>query len=96
MKVRWTRPALQQLAEILRYIRKDDPAAARRVKARITSDVAKLDSMERRYRMGEVEGTREIVFHPYPYIAVYEIAEREVHILHIRHAAQQWPPPYDL
>ena len=57
--------------------------------------VATLDAMEHRYRVGEVEGTREIVFHPWPYIAVYEIAEREVHILHIRHAAQQWPPPYD-
>lgn len=93
MKIRWTRPALQQLAEIIRFIRKDDPAAALRVKTRIASTVATLNSMPHRYRLGEVAGTREIVFHPWPYIAVYEVAEREVHILHIRHASQQWPPP---
>ena len=92
MKVRWTRPALQQLAELLRYIRKDDLAAAARVKARIAETVANLDSMEQRGRMGEVEGTRELVFHPWGYIVVYEVAERQVHILHGRHAAQQWPP----
>ncbi len=48
--------------------------------------------MSERGRKGEVEGTRELVFHPWPYIAVYEIHnEDEVRILRIRHAAQDWP-----
>ena len=37
-----------------------------------------------------VEDTREILFPPWPYIAVYEIDD-EVRVLRIRHAAQNWP-----
>jgi len=35
--------------------------------------------------------TRELVFAPWPYIAVYEIIEGQVHVLRIRHASQDWP-----
>ena len=83
----------RQLARILRYIRKDDPAAALRVKKKIAETLAGLDTMEERFHKGDVEGTREVSFPPWPYIAVYEISERQVHILDIRHGAQQWPPP---
>lgn len=91
MTVRWTRPALQQLASYLRYIREDNPAAAARLKRRIADTVASLETMECRGRVGEVEGTRELVFPPTPYVVVYEVSERQVHILHVRHAAQLWP-----
>ena len=91
MKVRWTGPAIQDLTSIVRYIRKDDPAAARRVRMTVATAVAQLSSREGRGRKGEAPGTRELVFHPWPYIAVYEITQGEVHILRIRHASQQWP-----
>jgi toxin ParE1/3/4 len=91
MKVRWTRPAIEDLASIFRHIRKDDSAAARRVRMTVATVVAKLSSMEDRGRKGEVPGTRELIFHPWPYIAVYEIVSDEVRILRIRHASQQWP-----
>jgi toxin ParE1/3/4 len=42
-------------------------------------------------RTGEVPGTRELVFHPWPYIAVYKIDTEVVRIIRIRHAAQDWP-----
>jgi toxin ParE1/3/4 len=91
MKVRWTGPAIEDLASIFRYIRKDDPAAARHVRMTVATAVAKLSSMEDRGRKGEVPGTRELVFHPWPYIAVYEIMHDEVLILRIRHASLLWP-----
>jgi toxin ParE1/3/4 len=91
MNVRWTRPAVQDLASIVRYIRRDNPAAARRIRASVAAAVSKLTSREDRGRKGEVLGTRELVFHPWPFIAVYEIANEEVLILRIRHASQQWP-----
>jgi toxin ParE1/3/4 len=84
--------ALQDLASIFRYIRRDDPNAARRVRVAVSAAVAKLASTEERGRKGEeVPGTRELVFHPWPYIAVYEIIHDEVVILRIRHAPQLWP-----
>jgi plasmid stabilization system protein ParE len=95
MRVRWTRPAINELAAIVHSIRKDKPEAAARVTARIAATLATLDSMEQRGRAGPAKGTKEIVFHPWPYIGVYEIVRDEVRVLHIRHAAQQWPTQDD-
>jgi plasmid stabilization system protein ParE len=91
MKVRWTTPAKQDLVAIVRYIRRDKPIAAQRVGAKIREGVASLSTMALRNRRGEVEDTHELVFHPWPYIAVYRVLEKEVQILRIRHAAQDYP-----
>lgn len=91
MKVRWTTPARQDLATIVRYIRKDKPLAAQRVSAKIREQVASLALLPLRNRRGEVEGTHELVFHPWPYIAVYRILDNQIQILRVRHAAQDWP-----
>ena len=42
-------------------------------------------------RPGREEGTREILFPPLPYVAVYRINEQSVEILRIYHAAQGRP-----
>jgi len=42
-------------------------------------------------RIGLAEDTRELVFSPWPYIAVYEIVGGQIQVLRIRHAAQDWP-----
>ena len=43
-----------------------------------------------RGRQGKQIGTRELVFSPLPYIAVYRVTEDIVEILHIWHGAQDW------
>jgi addiction module RelE/StbE family toxin len=91
VKVRWARTATQDLASIIRHIRRNNPQAAQRVKATIAEELATLNAMPLRGRHGIVEGTREIVFAPLPYIAVYLVFRDEVQILRIRHAAQDWP-----
>jgi addiction module RelE/StbE family toxin len=91
MKVRWSKLAIQDLASIYRYIRTDNIAAARRVRTTISVTLTSLASAPHRGRQGEVEGTREIIFHPWQYIAVYRVLEDEVQILRVRHAAQVWP-----
>jgi plasmid stabilization system protein ParE len=78
------------MAEIFRFIRKDSLEAARRVKARVASEVAGMSEMPLSGRVGEVEGTRELVL-PWSYIAVYMIFRGEVIVLRIRHGAQEWP-----
>jgi toxin ParE1/3/4 len=42
-------------------------------------------------RRDEVPGTHELIFHPWPYIAVYRVTKDSIRILRIRHASQQWP-----
>ncbi len=42
-------------------------------------------------RTGLAPDTRELVFPPWPYIAVYEVVDSVVNVLRIRHASQDWP-----
>jgi toxin ParE1/3/4 len=91
MRVRWTMPAAEDLTRIVEYIRTDNPEAARRVAQTIFEGVAGLGRFPGRGRPGHVEDTRELVFPPWPYIAVYEIAVDEVRILRVRHTSQNWP-----
>lgn len=91
MRVRWTTTAADDLANIVAYIRKDNPAAALRVAQSILEGVDALSNFPYRGRIGLAQNTRELVFAPWPYIAVYEITHDQVQVLRIRHAAQDWP-----
>lgn len=92
MRVRWTTNAADDLNRIIDRIREDDkPAAAQSVAKTIFTTVAALRTFPYRGRLGLAPGTRELVFAPWPYIAVYEIIGDHVQILRIRHASQDWP-----
>jgi toxin ParE1/3/4 len=88
MRLRWTAPAAQDLYSITRYIRGDNPTAAREVAKTIYDGCESLISSPHRGRKGKQPGTRELVFSPLPYIAVYRVTEDTVEILHIWHGAQ--------
>lgn len=90
-KVRWTANAANDLASIVNYIHKDNPDAARRVAKTIFDAVSELRKFPSRGRIGVVDKTRELVFAPWPYIAVYEVMEDEVQVLRIRHTSRDWP-----
>ena len=91
MKVIWTPKAAFDLNDAMNYIGEDSSAAATRVAGKIYKQVMQLAAMPHMGRIGEVPQTREMVFYPWPYIAVYKVVGDEVRILRIRHAAQQWP-----
>jgi toxin ParE1/3/4 len=91
IQVRWTTPASQDLQRITRYIRKDNPAAARHVAKTIFDAGNALETFSQQGRIGRIAGTRELVFPGWPYILVYEITEHAVQILRIYHGAQNWP-----
>jgi toxin ParE1/3/4 len=42
-----------------------------------------------RGRLGREEGTREILFPPTPYVAVYRVREQTIEIMRIYHGAQE-------
>jgi plasmid stabilization system protein ParE len=88
MRVRWTEAAAEDLARIVQYIAEDKPEAARRVAQKIFEGVAALGAFPARGRTGFAENTRELLFPPWPYIAVYETIGDQVHVLRIRHAAR--------
>ncbi len=89
--VRWTTNAADDLSNIVEYIRKDKPESARRVAETIFRAVSELRTFPNRGRVGLAPDTRELVFPPWPYIAVYQVLVDQVQILRIRHASQPWP-----
>jgi len=90
MRVRWTTDAADDLERIC-DVAETSPDAARRIAKPIVEGVASLRTFSNRGRSGRVAGTREFVFSPLPFVAVYEVND-EVHVLRILHGSQRWPP----
>lgn len=91
MKLLWTSSARNNLKEIITYIWRDNPAAARKIRARIESHAAYLSHQPLMGRPGAIPGTRETIPHP-SYRLVYRIAEDVVFVLAVVHTSRQWPP----
>jgi toxin ParE1/3/4 len=94
MRVRWTTDAADDLERICDYIAESHPESARRVAQSVVERIGTLEAFPHLGRSGRVEGTREIAFPPFPFIAIYEVFESqgEVRVLRILHGAQKWPP----
>ena len=75
---------------IVDYISDDNPDAVQALKEDIETKVSRLRDNPRLYRVGRVDGTREMVVRS-NYIVVYAEDPRTVTILRVLHAARQWP-----
>lgn len=93
MRVRWTTEAADDLERICDYIAKDRPSAAPTVARTVVEGIGSLEVFPHRGRPGRVDATRELVFSPLPFVAVYEIIDDQVQVLRVLHGAQQWPSP---
>jgi len=91
MDIRWTTDASADLEHISIRIAKDNPEAALKTARTIFQRIEQLVTFPHSGRIGREEGTRELVFSPLPYIAVYRLQESTIEILHIWHGAQDWP-----
>jgi toxin ParE1/3/4 len=91
MTVLWSPEAAADFAAIVGYIRKQNPSAAERVAHTIYDGVASLTSFPKQGRPGRTKGTRELVFSPPPFIAIYRVKTEAVEIARVLHGAQKWP-----
>ena len=91
LRLEWKATAVADLLAIVDYISDDNPDAAQVLKDEIEAKVSRLREQPRLYRVGRVEGTREMVVRS-NYIVVYAEDTDTVTILRVLHAAQQWPP----
>ena len=91
MRLRWTPPALDHIAEIHDHIAEHSPKAAMRVVAQIRKDARLLLDQPGMGRPGRVEGTRELVVSRYPFIIAYRLDGNEIPVLAIIHTARRWP-----
>jgi len=92
MRIRWTDPAVRDLTCICDYIRDHNaPAAARRVALTLYQSTNTLAQFPSSGRPGRKSGTRELVIHGLPFLAVYRLHKDSVEILRVLHGAQNWP-----
>jgi toxin ParE1/3/4 len=90
MKLRFTRRAVQDLAEIANYIGVRNPAAAQRVRAAILESLQNVVAFPQIGRRQNVEGVRKLVTRKFSYLVYYAIDEpaEEIVVLTIRHHAR--------
>jgi toxin ParE1/3/4 len=92
MQIRWSVPAADDLERICERIERDSPDAARRVAQTIYIGCERLKEFPYLGRASSrMDGRRELVFSPLPYIAVYRVTDNVVEISRIFHGAQDWP-----
>ena len=86
----WEDLAVADPRAIVDYISDDNPEAAQALKDDIETKASQLRQNPRLYRVGRVDGTREMVVRS-NYIVVHAEDPRTVTILRVRHAARRWP-----
>ena len=91
MRIRWFQRASLDTAQIQAYIAETDPGSAAVVADRILTAVERLISFPHLGRLGQVEGTRELVVSRTPYLVVYRVNSDVIEILRVLHGAQRWP-----
>jgi plasmid stabilization system protein ParE len=88
VRLRYTLPALADLAGVLDYIAVHSPQGARRVHARIKAITELLLLHPLVGRRTNDPAIRRMTVASYPYLIFYEVTENEVIIHAIRHGAR--------
>ncbi len=91
MRIRWTPAAAADLQHISTYLRDHHPRHQQPTIRKLYGAILSLKQWPNRGRLGREDGTREFLFPPLPYIAVYRVSEQDIEILRIYHAAQERP-----
>ena len=89
MKVRYTRRALKQLAEILDYVDARSPQGAENIKRRFQAIIDLLADHPNSGRLTNKRDIRRAVARPYPYVIYYRPDAAGIVIHAVRHAARE-------
>lgn len=90
MKIKWLRKALRNVEHAYEHISRENPEAARQTVRKIQSAVSQLADYPLMGRLGRVEGTRELVISPTPYIIAYRVRGDTIEILRVLHTSRHW------
>ena len=88
MRIRWTPPAAADMQSIGDYLKEHHPQYRQPTMRKLYAGIRALKYACYRGRPGRVEGTRELLFTPMPYVAVYSIRDSSIEIWRIYHTAQ--------
>jgi addiction module RelE/StbE family toxin len=88
MRIRWTPAAAADLKQISDYLEGRHPRYRQSTMRKVYEAIRSLKESPGRGRLGRESGTRELLFPPLPYIAVYRVEGQSVEVLRIYHGAQ--------
>jgi toxin ParE1/3/4 len=91
MRIRWTRAAAADLEEIHGFLVENYPHLVASTVAKLYDSIRCLKDSPHRGRPGREEGTWELVFAPWPYIAAYRVKNQTIEVSHIHHTSRQCP-----
>ena len=91
MRVRFTRRAQRDLAEIYDYISQDSPTIASRFVARLIERAREIGDHPTAGRATDESDARVVVAPRLRYLIFYTIAEDDVLITHFRHTSRRRP-----
>ena len=81
MRISWTPAAAADLQHISDYLRDRHPHYRQPTLLKLYETIRSLKESPLRGRLGREDGTRELLFPPMPYIAVYRVKEQNIEIL---------------
>lgn len=90
-RIRWAPAAARDLQGISDYLREHHPSYARSTIQKLCKSARSLRQFPNRGRIGQKDGTRELVIAPLPYIIVYGVEPDMVHIFRVFHTSEDWP-----
>ena len=90
MTIFWAAAAREDLREIRAWLDERNQAAAGRVIREIRETVSALQSQPMLGRVGQVNGTRELVIQHFPYLVIYEILPGGIRVLSVFHTSRAW------
>jgi toxin ParE1/3/4 len=91
MRIRWTPAAAADLQRISDYLKEHHSHYRQPTMRKLYEDIGSLKQWPQRGRIGREDGTRELLFPPTPYVAVYRVREQTIEVMRIYHAAQDRP-----
>ena len=88
MVIRWTPLAAADMQSISDYLRDYQPQYRQPTLRKLYDKIRTLKDTPHIGRPGIVEGTRELLFPPMPYIAVYRVNGQTIEVWRVYHGAQ--------
>lgn len=91
MRIRWTPPAAADMQAISDYLKDHRPQYRQPTVRRLYERIRALKDAPYMGKPGTIEGTRELLFTPLPYIVVYRVSGQDIEIWRIYHTSQDRP-----
>jgi len=83
MRIRWTPPTVKDMQGISDYLKDHHPRYRQPTMRKLYEKILALKETPHIGRPGRIEGTRELLFSPMPYVAVYRADRQAIEVWRI-------------